>query len=299
LSYHELFVSPSSTFIGTRQTFEAAKYVILGVPLDVTSTYRSGSRFAPNSIREASLNIECYSFRSDVDIEELLIHDLGDLHVAGDVELTLERLALVAKDLFEKEKVPVFIGGEHTITLGVAQSLNENTAIVSFDAHLDLRDNFLGLNVSHTTFMRRIKEKVQPSKILEIGTRAVCKEELDFAKHAGIDYLTDHQIRKNGVKKTRDIIKDILEVYENVYVTIDMDVLDPAFGPAVPNPEPEGLSTTMLLDLLEIICESNVVGFDVVEVAPHYDQGVTAIQATKVIFEVLGFLEQWKKNRVV
>lgn len=296
MSYRELFVSPSLVFTGSQQAFEDAKYVVLGVPFDVTSTYRSGARFAPLAIRDASLHIEGYSFRTGVDVEDLKIHDLGDLHVAGDVELTLGRLALVAQDLFEADKVPVFIGGEHTITLGVMRSLDENVAVVSFDAHLDLRDEYLGLSVSHTTFMRRIKEDVNPSKILEIGTRAVCKEELDYAKESGIDYLTAHQIRKDGVKKTVETIKGILDGCEKVYVTIDVDVLDPAFVPAVQNPEPEGLDTSTLLDLLEAVCDSQVVGFDVVEVAPHYDQGVTATQATKVIFEVLGFLEQARKS---
>jgi agmatinase len=296
MSYRELFVSPSPVFTGSQETFEAAKYVILGVPFDVTSTYRTGAKFAPLAIRDASQNVECYSFRTGVDVEDLKTHDLGDLHVAGDVELTLGRLALVAQDLFDDGKIPVFIGGEHTITLGVARSLDKNVAVVSFDAHLDLRDDYLGLTVSHTTFMRRINEDVKPAKILEIGTRAVCKEELDYAKETGIDYLTSHQIRKDGAKETAETIKEILEGYEKIYVTIDMDVLDPAFVPAVPNPEPEGLDTATLLDLLEAVCDRRVVGFDVVEVAPHYDQGVTAIQAIKVIFEVLGFLERAQKS---
>ena len=296
MSYRELFVSPSPVFSGSQEPFETAKYVIVGVPFDVTSTYRSGAKFAPLAIRDASQNVECYSFRTGIDVEDLKTHDLGDLHVTGDVELTLGRLALVAQDIFDDEKIPVFIGGEHTISLGVARSLDKNVAVVSFDAHLDLRDDYLGLTVSHTTFMRRINEDVKPSKILEIGTRAVCKEELDYAKEAGIDFITAHQIRKDGAKKTAETIKSILKGYEKIYVTIDMDVLDPAFVPAVPNPEPEGLDTTTLLDLLEAVCDRRVIGFDVVEVAPQYDQGVTAIQATKVIFEVLGFLERAQKS---
>ncbi|MCW4016229.1 MAG: agmatinase [Candidatus Bathyarchaeota archaeon] len=296
MSYRELFVSPSPVFTGSQESFELAKYVILGVPFDVTSTYRCGAKFAPLAIRDASQNVECYSFRTGVDVEDLKTHDLGDLHVAGDVELTLGRLALVAKDIFDDDKVAVFIGGEHTITLGVARSLGEDVAVVSFDAHLDLRDSYLGLDVSHTTFMRRINEDVKPAKILEIGTRAVCKEELDYAKEAGIDYLTAHEIRKEGVKKTAETIKNALKGYKKIYVTIDMDVLDPSIVPAVPNPEPEGLDTATLLDLLQVVCDHRVVGFDVVEVAPNYDQGVTAIQATKVLFEVLGFLESSQKS---
>ncbi len=296
MSYSELFVSPSPVFTGNQQTFEKAKYVILGVPFDITSTYRTGAKFAPLAIREASLNIEGYSFRTKVDIEDLKIHDLGDLHVAGDVELTLGRLALVAQDLFEAKKVPVFIGGEHTITLGVTRSLDENVALVSFDAHLDLRDEYLGLTVSHTTFMRRIKEQVNPSKILEIGTRAVCREELEYAKESGIEFVTAHQIRKEGIQKTVKKIAGVLEGFKKIYLSIDLDVLDPAFVPAVQNPEPEGLDTPTLLNLLTGVCDNRVVGFDLVEVAPHYDRGVTAIQAAKIIFEVLCCLEKAQKS---
>jgi agmatinase len=296
MSYRELFVSPSPVFAGNQQSLEEAEYVILGVPFDVTSTYRSGARSAPLAIREASLNIEGYSFRTGTSIEDLKIHDLGDLHVAGDVELTLGRLALVARDLFEDKKVPVFLGGEHTITLGVMRSLDEDVAVVSFDAHLDLRDDYLGLSVSHTTFMRRIKEDVKPSKILEIGTRAVCREELDYAKESEIDYLTAQQIQEEGAKNMAKTIHDILGGYEKIYITIDMDVLDPAFAPAVQNPEPEGLDTTTLLDLLGAVCDSRVVGIDLVEVAPHYDRGLTATQAAKTLFEVLCCLEKARKG---
>jgi agmatinase len=296
MSYRELFVSPSPVFAGNQQSLEEAEYAILGVPFDVTSTYRSGAKFAPLAIREASLNIEGYSFRTGMDIENLKIHDLGDLHVAGDVELTLGRLALVAQNLFDDKKVPVFMGGEHTITLGVMRSLDESVALVSFDAHLDLRNDYLGLSVSHTTFMRRIKEDVKPSKILEIGTRAVCKEELDYAKESGIDYLTTQQIRKDGFGKIVKTIDNILEGYEKIYITIDMDVLDPAFAPAVQNPEPEGLDTTTLLDLLVAICDRRLIGIDLVEVAPQYDRGLTATQAAKTLFEVLCCLEKARKG---
>jgi agmatinase len=296
MSYRELFASPSSLFMGSQQTFEEANYVILGVPLDATSTYRSGARFAPHAIREASLNIESYSFRTKGDVEDLKIHDLGDLHVAGDIDVTLEHLDSVAQELFEAKKVPVFIGGEHTITLGVMRSLSKNTAIVSFDAHLDLRNEYLGLTTSHTTFMRRIKEQVNPSKILEIGTRAVCREELDYAKKSGIEFITTSQIRADGTAKTVEALDCALADCQKLYVTIDLDVLDPAFAPAVQNPEPEGLDTATLLDLLEVVRDNRVVGFDLVEVAPHYDRGLTAIQAAKTIFEVLCFLEKAQKS---
>lgn len=296
MSYRELFVSPSPVFSGIQRTFEEAEYVILGAPLDSTSTYRSGARFAPLAIREASLNIETHSFRTNMDVEDLKIHDLGDLHIAGKVDETLKRLELVTKDLLDAKKTPLIIGGEHTITLGVIRSLGENVALVSLDAHLDMRNEYMGLTTSHATFMRRINEQVKPHKILEIGTRAVCKEELEYAKKSGTQFLTVQRIRRDGVEKATKKIDTLLADCERIYLTIDMDVLDPAFAPAVQNPEPDGLDMPMFLDLLGKVCDHRIVAFDLVEVAPNYDKGITAIQAAKTIFEVLGYVERTQKS---
>jgi len=296
MSYRELFVSPSLVFSGIQRTFEEAKYTILGAPLDSTSTYRSGARFAPLAIREASLNIETYSFRTNMDVEDLKIHDLGDLHIAGEVHETLKSLELVTKDLLDAKKMPVVIGGEHTITLGVMRSTGEDVTLVSFDAHLDLRDKYMDLTTSHTTFMRRINEQINPNKILEIGTRAVCKEELDYAKKSDTQFLTVQQIRRDGFDKMTKKIDALLADCEKIYLTLDMDVLDPAFAPAVQNPEPDGLDTHMFLDLLGKVCDNRIVAFDLVEVAPHYDQGMTAIQAAKIVFEVLCYVERARKT---
>ena len=296
MSYRELFVSPSPVFGGSQRAYEEADYVILGAPLDVTSTYRSGTRFAPLAIREASLNIETYSFRAGIDMEDLKLHDLGDAHVVGDVDETLRRLELVAKDILNSDKMPVAIGGEHTITLGMMRSVGENVAVVSFDAHLDLRNEYMGRSLSHTTFMRRLHEQIKPERIVEIGTRALCREELDYAKKSGINFLTTQQIRREDTEKTIKKINNFLSDSERIYLTIDMDVLDPAFAPAVQNPEPEGLHMDTFLDLLCKVCDSRVVASDLVEVAPHYDQGITAIQAAKTIFEILCHIEKAKKS---
>lgn len=282
-------------FSGFQKPFEEANYIVLGVPFDVTSTYRTGARFGPTAIRQASLNIETYSFRTNIDVEDLLLHDLGDLHISTDTKKTLEMLELVVKGIFEAGKVPVTLGGEHTITLGVLKSLARKaskTAVVSFDAHLDLRNEFQGLKLSHTTFMRRISEEVKPAKIFEVGTRAVCKEELAYAKKAGVEFFTTQQVRQEGTKQIAKKLKEKLAKYENIYLSVDMDVLDPAYVPAAQNPEADGLETHFLLDILEGIIDKRVVGFDVLEVAPNYDQGVSAVQAAKVVFEILCFLEK-------
>ncbi|MEM2431167.1 MAG: agmatinase [Candidatus Bathyarchaeia archaeon] len=287
-----LFISPMMYFSGYQKEIESAKYVVFGVPFDTTSTFRPGARFAPSAIREASLNIETYSFRSGVDIEDLNIHDAGDLHVSGNIDETMKRIELVCKDIFRSGKIPIIIGGEHTITFGAAKSIDGDFILVSFDAHLDLRDEYMDRKLCHATFMRRIHEEIKPKKIIEIGTRAVCKEELQYAENNSIKYLTTQRIMRVKLEKILEEIKEGIGENDKIYVTLDMDVLDPAFAPAVQNPEPEGLTISMLLDILLGLCDRRLIAFDVVEVTPHYDSGITAIQAAKIIFELLSHLHR-------
>ncbi len=297
MSNLELHVSQPIAFGGYKKSFENADYVVIGAPFDLTSTFRTGARFAPLAIREASLNIETYSFHSTLDVEDLKIHDLGDLHISNKTETTLRRLEDAVKDLVKLKKTPVLVGGEHTITLGAMHGLGgKDTAVIDFDAHLDLRNEYMDSTTSHTTFMRRLNEQVKPKKIVELGTRAVCKEELLYAEKAGIEYYTAKQIRKIGLAATVRAIKKAVEDCERVYVTVDMDVLDPAFAPAVQNPEPDGLSNHALLDFISNLFDIRTVGLDLVEVAPPYDNGNTAIQAAKILFEALCRIEKARKS---
>ena len=295
MSYIELFTSQSNIFCGRQSSFEDSKYVILGVPFDVTSTYRTGARFGPSAIRQASLNIENYSFRSGVDLEDALIHDVGDLDVSADPKKTIDMLKRVTEDIVAAGKKPIIMGGEHTITYGVIKGLGEEakkTAIVSFDAHLDLRNEFMGLKLSHTTFMQLINKEIKPAKIIEVGTRSVCQEEINYAKKAGIEYIPTQQIKREGTKRIIEQLKEKLLPYEKIYLSVDMDILDPAFAPAVQNPEADGISTGDLIDLTCGLCDKRVIGFDALEVAPAYDQGISAIAAAKVMFEILCQLQK-------
>jgi len=296
MSYSELYVSQGPFFSGFQQSFKLADYIILGVPFDVTSTYRTGARFGPLAIREASLNLETYSFRTSLDVEKLKLHDLGDLHVTSETDGTLKRLALAIKDTINVQKTPIMIGGEHTITLGAVKGLGTRTAVISFDAHLDLRNEYMNLKTSHTTFMRRINEQTDPLAIIEIGTRAVCHEELSYAKKASVKFFTTQQIRKEGAQKTVNAVKKTLGDCKSIYLTIDMDVFDPAFAPAVQNPEPDGLSTEVFFDLLEGLCDNRITALDLVEVCPHYDSGATAALAAKTLFEALCNIEKARKG---
>ncbi len=297
MSEFELYVSHLSSFGGRQSPFEKADYVAVGVPFDLTSTYRTGARFAPAAIREASLNIESYSFLSNMDLEELKIHDLGDLHVSSSVEETLKRLAKSVKALLVAKKTTILVGGEHTITLGAMRSVGgADTAVISLDAHLDLRNQHLGLSKSHATFMRRLSEEVKPGRIVEIGTRAVCREELKYAEKAGIVSFTAKQIQREGLEATVAEARKAVEDFKRTYLTIDMDVLDPAFAPAVQNPEPDGLTFNTLLGFIYNLCDSRTVGLDLVEVAPSYDRGITSVQAAKIIFEALCRIESMRRD---
>jgi agmatinase len=298
MSYIRLYTSPSLVFSGQSTSIEEADYVLMGVPFDFTSTYRPGSRFGPSAIRDASLNIETYSLRTEIDVSEVKVCDIGDLHITDDLEETVNRVKLVTKEIIDMKKIPIVLGGEHAVIIGAIKAFKDqikDLAILDFDAHMDLRQEYLGATMSHATCMRRICDLLGARNIVEVGVRDVSKEELEFARRNKISFYTSNQIT-NDFKLVRKEVIDRLSNYKHVYVTIDMDVLDPSYAPAVGNPAPEGLNPSFILETLHEIChKSNVVGFDLVEVAPHYDSGTTAIQAAHIIFDMLCFLEKYKR----
>jgi agmatinase len=299
MSYTELFTSHQNCFGGFLKPFREAHFVVLGIPFDATSSYRNGARFGPQAIRQASLNIETYSFRSEIDLEDIPINDLGDLNISLDSKKTIDMCKQVAGEIFASKKSLLVLGGEHTITYGILKGLEEKakkTALISFDAHLDLRKEFLGLKLSHATFMHKINEEVEPAKIIEVGTRGVCKDELKYAKRANINFIDIQTIKKKGVENVVSNIKDLIEFCESVYLSVDMDVLDPSFAPAVQNPEADGLSTGELLDIVCGLCDKRVIGADLVEIAPIYDKGISSIVAARIMFEMVCRL--YKEKRV-
>lgn len=291
-----LHTSMISDFSGYSKSLDEARYVVLGVPFDHTSTYRSGSRFAPRAIREASLNVETYSMRTGVDIEKVPIHDAGDLHIVDSLEETLRRLSAVTKDILSAQKVPVCIGGEHSITLGVIRSLPKSVGVVSFDAHGDLRDEYGGGKFSHATVLRRISEIVGTNGVFVCGLRAICMEEADLIQRHGIQHLTPWEIREMGLQMAAERVKAFTKNFMHIYLTIDSDALDPAFAPGVANPEFNGLTPDELLTLASAIVDDRLIGFDLVEVCPNYDTGATAAAAARIIFEVIAHAEKARKR---
>jgi len=295
----ELYLQPSSSFIA--ESFvrrEEAVFLVFGVPYDSTASYRSGARQGPQSVRDASQNIETYSPRSGVDVEDVAISDIGDVSVVhGDPETTLKRVGLVTEGIVKEGKIPVMIGGEHSITFQATLKVGKNekhqgaavedVMIVIFDAHADLREAYLGERFSHASVSRRIVEEVGPENLLQIGVRATSKEEREFALTKNVAQITTLEVLKGGVEQVLRRVTDLTSTVEKVYISIDMDVFDPAFAPGVGNPEPEGLSPTTVFDIIWGL-ETNICGFDVVELCPPFDpNGITAVLGAKTLFELI------------
>ncbi len=272
-------------FGGFDEFYEVAEVAFVGVPLDLTSSYRSGSRFAPARIREASMNLESYLMpRLDV-FERLHISDIGDLDLVGaDMETSGGRIEEVVRKLREDGKIPALLGGEHTLAYFTLKAFGD-VFVIQLDAHRDLRDEFRGESLCHATAMRRVLEGVPPERLIQVGARSCSKEEEEFAHGSRLHTFT-----------TEDVLEDPLGTVERVrelvggapvYLTVDLDVLDPAFAPAVATPEPGGLATLDLLKILRELGKLDIRGFDVVEFTPPYDNGTTAFAAAKIIYEVL------------
>ena len=255
---------------------------ILGVPFDFTSSFRPGSRFGPNSLRNAFMNIEIYSHTLNIDLEKLSYLDLGNLQTA-DVKLMVKRVEEVVKEVVPAHKMAI-MGGEHSITYGAFAAMPEETSLLIFDAHFDLRDELLDLKFSHATYLRRLLEVRKPKNVMVVGVRAGIQEEWEQAAKEGIQTITMDEIMNKSVGSR---LEDFVGKSEKLYVSIDLDVLDPATAPGVGNPEPNGLSSKQLLAYLYTLREADILGFDIVELCPPYDNGSTATLAAKLMAEML------------
>jgi len=292
---HDLYVDFNPhCFWPPQPEIHEAPFVLLGVPLDETTISRPGSRYAPGAIRASTINFDTYSERADVDLDKIKIHDLGDILIAyGNINETLRRVELIVRDLLEANKVPVILGGEHTVTFGVAKAVDK-AAILDFDAHMDARDEFPeGMRLSHATVMRRIGELIGPERIFQVGIRTNCKEELTFAQDNDLGFISAYDIYEKGLSATVKKIQDRLKDFDKIYLSIDIDVLDTSYTPGATYPSPEGISLSSLLDILMKVVDNRVVGFDLVEVSPPYDvSNVTAVNATKIILENIAFIHK-------
>lgn len=281
-------------FADAETSFQDAAFVIYGVPYDRTVCFRRGARNAPKTIREATWNFETFNLQTGVDFQRIPVHDYGDLPVQnGDPPAEMIRqVKTFSENIVKNDKIPVVIGGEHSITTGVIQAFPQDIAVLSLDAHLDFRGIYENEVYSHACVIRRIIEHINPENVVILGIRSAEKEELIQAKKQNIQYYDAFTLHKQGVQQTVEEIKRYF-TGKSIYLTVDIDVVDPAFAPGVGTPEPFGLTPFDIITCIDQFA-SQIIGFDVVEVCPAYDHGETSILAAKFIRHLIERIWQEK-----
>ncbi len=270
-------------FISCGASFEEASIVLVGAPFDGTTSFRPGTRFAPPQIRIDSHGLETYSPYLDKDLEDLSICDAGDIEFPfGNVGETLANIQSTIDEIITNGKKILMIGGEHLVSLPAIRSVFNrypDLHIIHFDAHTDLREDYMGEPLSHATVMRRVWDFLGDGRIFQFGIRSGTKSEFEWAK-------THTHLNKFDASSLKDILPQLKG--KPVYLTIDLDVLDPSLLSGTGTPEAGGMMMPALLNALKLLLEVNLVGADIVELAPHYDSsGVSTAVACKVIREVL------------
>ena len=280
------------TFIGCEDEYEESKIVVFGAPFDSTTSFRPGTRFASATMRNESFGIETYSPYQDKDLEDINVFDAGDLELSfGNSESVLKDIEDATAEILEDGKIPFMIGGEHSVTLGSVRAVAEkypDLHIIQFDAHTDLRDEYLGQYFSHASVIRRCWDMVGDNKIFQFGIRSGERAEWDFAKKHLHTTKFDFGDNFDELDKVVEKLKG-----KPVYFTLDLDVLDPSEFPGTGTPEAGGVTFKELHKAIEKISKLNIVGLDMNELSPIYDQsGKSTALACKLLREILLFISK-------
>lgn len=272
------------TFIAAEAAFDDARAVLFGAPFDGTTSFRPGTRFGPQAIRAESDGIETYSPYQNKDLEDIAVFDSGDLLLPfGNTEAVLAMIEARTQEILDAGKMPVMVGGEHLVTLGAVRAMVKkypDLHIIHFDAHADLRDDYLGERLSHATVLRRSWDLLGDGRIHQFGIRSGERSEFEFA----LEHTDFHPFN------VKDVLDVVLALGDKVpvYVTLDLDVLDPSLFCGTGTPEAGGIFFQDLEEALLALEALNVVGFDMNELSPHYDaSGVSTAVACKVLREML------------
>lgn len=272
-----------STFIGCESDYSESSIVVFGAPFDSTTSFRPGTRFASQVMRGESWGLESYSPYQDLDLYDFNIFDGGELELPfGNSEGALAQIEEFSTKVVEDGKIPAMIGGEHLVTLGSFKGVFKKypeVHVIHFDAHADLRDHYLGQRLSHATVMHRVWDLVGDNKIFQFGIRSGEREEFLWGK----EHVYTNKFNCDNLEYALEKVKD-----KPVYVTIDLDVLDPSVFPGTGTPEPGGVQFIELLNSILKLKGLNIVGFDINELSPQYDQtGASTAVACKVLREML------------
>jgi agmatinase len=273
-------------FCDSSDNYDNSRYVIFGVPFDATVSFRAGEKLAPNEIRKASYNMESYSLYSGIDLKNSGIYDLGDLDEHHKTEDMIEEVFSLVDKIVSDHKFPVMLGGEHSITYGAIKRIKSK--VIFIDAHSDFRDSYLGDKYSHACVARRVSEVVGRENVVSIGVRSMSPEERETGTQK---FFTSFEVNEDKNK-----LKAFLRSFADspVYLSIDFDGFDPAFAPGVGTPEPFGLNPMIIMDILGAVGD-RLVGLDLTEITPLYDNGNTSMLAARMIQEIVSFMEKKRK----
>jgi agmatinase len=271
------------TFLGCDNEFEESRIVIFGAPFDSTTSYRPGTRFASRHMRAESYGLETWSPYQRLDLEDAKIFDSGDLELCfGDTSLALRDIETRTREILDAGKCPLMIGGEHLVTLGAVRAVAEKYPelhVIHFDAHADLRDEYLGAHLSHASVLHRVWDIIGDGRIFQFGIRSGDRAEFEWGK----DHVTTRLFDFEGLEETIAELKD-----KPVYFTIDLDVLDPSVFPGTGTPEAGGVTFMQLLNAILKVSKLNIVGMDINELSPMLDaSGASTATALKVMRELL------------
>lgn len=273
------------TFIGCDSEYDQARIVLYGAPFDSTTSFRPGARFGPSAMRHESFGLETYSPYQDADLTDCAVFDSGDMELCfGSAEAALQDIEARAAEILTDGKFPLLLGGEHLVTLGAVRAVVQkypNLHMIHFDAHADLRDDYLGAKLSHACVLRRCHDLLGDGRIHQFCIRSGDREEFRFAR-------THTDLHPFGLDGLEACVSSLRAQGVPIYFTIDLDCLDPSAFPGTGTPETGGVSFVQLLEAIRTVCTANVVGADVNELAPALDaSGVSTATACKVLREFI------------
>jgi agmatinase len=265
--------------------YEDARIALFGVPYDRTCSFRGGSRYAPRAIRQASWNFETYMMDHGRSITEVPFVDLGDTPSFGPSTEMVQGVSAMAADVIKAGKIPIVMGGEHSLAPAVVRSFPKDIGVIGIDAHLDFRDSYLDDKWSHACSARRCADHVGVEHVVYMGVRSFSEEEREDLARLGLTFVSVYDIHDRGITAaTTHALKAIDR--DKIYLTIDIDGVDPAYAPGVGNPEPFGLVPLQVKRILSIL-GPHLVGVDLNEVSPAWDFGQTALLGARLIREAI------------
>jgi agmatinase len=271
------------TFVSAQASWKEAGTVILGCPYDGSASFRPGARFGPSAIRRASWGIETFSPYLKKDLTRLSLHDMGDLELPfGDKRSSLYLIQKAVRKILSGKKIPILLGGDHLITLPIVEELVKiypGLHLVHIDAHTDLREDYLGETLSHSTVMRKVVDHLGRGRLFQLGVRSGTAEEFDLARR--MKSLVP--LEQNSLRSLEKHLKG-----KPVYISLDLDVVDPGLLPGVGTPEPGGLTFQELISLFKDLQNLHVIGFDMVELTPDYDPTqISSLTASVILREMI------------